>query len=93
LALTTVVGFPVVGFTLRRIPGWRRFGTWLVVAGPLTLALTVLYFMTFTPTIEGIQHGIAGLTERVLVVELDAWYIALGFLALHRSVSGGKSVK
>jgi hypothetical protein len=82
LALTTVVGFPVAGFILRRIPSWRRFGTWLVVAGPLTLALTVLYFMTFTPTIEGIQHGIAGLTERVLVLELDAWYVAIGWLAV-----------
>src|SRR3982074_1187633 len=29
LALTTVVGFPAIGFFLRRIPTWRRFGTWL----------------------------------------------------------------
>ena len=84
LALTTVVGFPVVGFILRRIPSWRRFGTWLVAAGPLTLALTVLYFMTFTPTVEGIQHGVAGLTERVLVLELDAWYVALGWLVISK---------
>jgi hypothetical membrane protein len=84
LALTTVVGFPTVGFILRRLPSWRTFGTWLVVAGPLTLALTVLYFMTFTPTIEGIQHGVAGLTERILVLELDAWYVALGWLAVRR---------
>jgi hypothetical protein len=79
LALTTVGGFPVVGLFLRRIPTWRRFGTWLLLAGPLTLALTVLYFMTFTPTVEGSMHGIAGLTERVLVLELDAWYVALGW--------------
>jgi hypothetical membrane protein len=84
LALTTVVGFPTVGFILRRVPSWRNFGTWLVAAGPLTLALTVLYFMTFTPTIEGIQHGVAGLTERILVLELDAWYVALGWLAVRR---------
>src|SRR6202030_3896924 len=64
LALTTVVGFPVIGYLLRRIPTWRGFGTWLIAAGPLTLALTVLYFATFTPTVEGIQHGVAGLTER-----------------------------
>jgi len=92
LALTTVVGFPVMGFFLRRIPSWRRFGTWLLLGGPLTLALTALYFMTFTPTIEGIQHGVAGLIERFLVLELDAWYVALGFLASRRSVSAGKSV-
>jgi hypothetical protein len=84
LALTTVVGFPVIGFVLRRVPSWRAFGSWLIAAGPLTLALAVLYFATFTPTIEGIQHGVAGLTERILVVELQAWYVALGWLAFRR---------
>jgi hypothetical protein len=84
LALTTIAGFPVVGFLLRRIPSWRNFGTWLVAAGPLTLALTVLYFMTFTPTVEGIQHGVAGLTERLLVLELDAWYVAIGWLVISK---------
>jgi len=85
LALTTVVGFPVIGFFLRRLPSWRRFGSWLVAAGPLTLALTVLYFATFTPTIEGVQHGVAGLTERFLVLELQAWYAAIGWLAFYKS--------
>jgi hypothetical membrane protein len=85
LALTTVLGFPIIGYLLRRVPRWRRFGSWLIVAGPVTLALTVLYFATFTPTIEGIQHGVAGLTERILVVELQAWYVAIGWLAFRRS--------
>jgi hypothetical protein len=85
LALTTVVGFPVVGYLLRQIPSWRGFGSWLIVAGPVTLALTVLYFATFTPTVEGVQHGVAGLTERILVLELQAWYVAIGWLAFNRS--------
>jgi len=84
LALTAIAGFPAVGLMLRRIPEYRRLGTWLVVAGPLTLALTVLYFLTFTPTIEGVQTGVAGLTERALVLELQAWYVALGWLAFRR---------
>ena len=84
LALTTVVGFPVIGYLLRRVPAWRRFGSWLMAAGPVTLALTVLYFATFTPTIEGIQHGVAGLTERILVVELQAWIGALGWFAFRK---------
>jgi hypothetical protein len=85
LALTTAVGFPVVGVLFRRLPSWRNFGAWLIAAGPLTLALTVLYFATFTPTIEGIQHGVAGLTERLLVLELQAWYVALGWVAFTMS--------
>ena len=85
LALTAVVGFPVIGFLLRRVTSWRRFGSWLLVAGPVTLALTALYFATFTPTIEGVQHGVAGLTERLLVLELQAWYVALGWLAFNKS--------
>lgn len=85
LALTTVVGFPVVGYLLRKVRSWRGFGSWLIVAGPVTLALTVLYFATFTPTVEGVQHGVAGLTERILVLELQAWYVAIGWLAFNRS--------
>jgi hypothetical protein len=85
LALTAVVGFPVIGLLLRRVPSWRQFGLWLLVAGPVTLALTVLYFATFTPTIEGIQHGIAGLTERILVLELQGWYVALAWVAFNKS--------
>src|SRR5258708_197772 len=85
LALTAVVGFPVAGFLLRRVPSWRRFGSWLIAAGPLTLALTVLYFATFTPTIEGVQHGVAGLTERLLVLELQAWDVAIGWLAFKKT--------
>jgi hypothetical membrane protein len=87
LALTTVIGFPVIGYLLRRVPSWRGVGSWLIAAGPVTLALTVLYFATFTPTIEGIQHGVAGLTERILVVELQAWYVAIGWLAFRRGGS------
>jgi hypothetical protein len=86
LALTTVVTFPIVGLLLRRVPTWRRFGTWLMVAGPVTLALAVLYFLTFTPTVEGVRTGVAGLTERILVIELQAWYVAMGWMVFRRGV-------
>jgi len=84
-ALTAVVGFPVIGHLLRRLPTWRTFGSWLIAAGPVTLALAVVYFASFTPTIEGVQHGVAGLTERILVLELEAWYVAIGWLAFSRT--------
>ena len=81
LALSTVAGFPILGLFLRRVRRWRRIGNGLIVAGPLTLALAILYFATFNPTVEGVQTGIAGLTERVLVLEIQAWYVAMGWVA------------
>ncbi|MGZ6046374.1 MAG: hypothetical protein ACXWNW_17755 [Isosphaeraceae bacterium] len=34
---------------------------------------------------KGVQHGVAGLTERILVLELQAWYVAIGLLTFNRS--------
>lgn len=82
---TPVVAFPLAGRYLRRIPGWRRFGTLLLLlGGPLTLALLVAFFMTFQPTADGAEHGIAGLVQRAGVVEVHAWLVAMGWLAYRR---------
>jgi uncharacterized protein DUF998 len=85
--VTPVLSFAVNGFLLRRTRRFRRFGTWLLLGSPLTLALTVLYFLTFSPTIAGIRTGVAGLTERLLVVEVFVWFVALGALAFHEKRS------
>jgi Protein of unknown function (DUF998) len=84
LALTTVATLPLAGFFLRRLPGWKALGTGLLVAGPVTAMLVVVYFATFTPTVEGIQTGIAGLTERLLIIEIQAWYVLLGLVAFRK---------
>src|SRR5215831_14961043 len=39
---TPVLSFLVSGLVLRRVPRWRRFGSWLLLGSPLTLALLVL---------------------------------------------------
>jgi hypothetical protein len=79
-----VLTFLIAGLLLRRIPGWRRFGSWLLVASPLTLVLLVLYFATFSPTATGARTGVAGLTERILVTEVLFWFAALGWLTFRR---------
>lgn len=80
LALTSIAGFPFCGFVLRRSPGWRGFGTWLVGGGALTLVLTVALTVTFKSTPRGAGGaGLGGLTERVLVTQIMAWYVALGW--------------
>ncbi len=81
LAVTPIGGFLVAGLLLRRVAGWRRFGTWLLLGSLLTLALTVLFFATFDPEVAGAGVGIAGLTQRALIAEIHAWYAALGWLA------------
>lgn len=80
-----VLSFVVIGLLLRRVQRWRRFGNWLLLGSPMTLALTVLYFLTFSPTVAGTQTGVAGLTERILAVEVQAWFVAMGWLAFRRS--------
>ncbi len=75
------VSFPVAGRYFRRLPGWRGFGTWLMVAAPVTVVLVVLFFATFTPTADGAQHGIAGLVQRIAVTEVLASFVAMGALA------------
>lgn len=78
---TPVVGFPAAGLFLRGVPGWRRFGNWLLFGGPLTLVLVVLFFWTFDPAAAGAGVGVAGITQRVLSVEVHAWFVAMGLLA------------
>ncbi len=80
-----VIGFVVAGLQLRRIPGWRRFGNWLLVASPLTLVLLIVAQATFSQAAIMAGTGVAGLTERVLCVELSGWWIAMSWLAFCKS--------
>jgi len=83
-----VASFLVTGLLLRRSPRWGPLAKWLLFASPLTLALFVLYFVTFSPTAEGATTGIAGLTERILVTEVFVWFVALGWTAFRARTTG-----
>ncbi len=76
-----IMGFLATGFFLRDIPRWRRFGNWLFLGSPLTLLLLVLFFLTFQYETVSAGLGVAGLTERILVIETQAWYVTMGWLA------------
>lgn len=88
---TPVVSFLATGAFLRGIPGWRRFGTWLLLGSPLTLVLLVGFFLTFDPAAAGANMGMAGLVQRVLALEVHAWFMAMGWLAYRRSTVGWTS--
>jgi hypothetical protein len=89
---TPVAAFLVTGHYLRGIPGWRRFGTWLLLGSPLTLALLVAFFATFEPTTDGAEQGIAGLVQRLLILQLHGWFVAMGWACLSAASRSRSSV-
>jgi hypothetical membrane protein len=78
---TPVVSFLLIGLYLRGVPGQRRFGNALLLASPLTLALFVIYNLSFSQAATAAGHGTAGLTQRVLFVEVLVWFVAMGLRA------------
>lgn len=81
---TPVVSFLVLGLLLRRIPHWRQVSSWLILSSPLTLGLVILSLATFDQTAVIAGRGIAGLTERILCLELAALFTTLSWLAYRR---------
>jgi hypothetical membrane protein len=77
-----VLGFLAAGLALRRQPGTRRLGRALLVAAPLTLLLVVIYFVSFDQATTAANQGIAGLTQRVAMLDIHAWYLVLGLAAV-----------
>jgi hypothetical protein len=82
---TPVLSFLVLGLLLRPIPTWRQLGNCLLLASPLTLELVILSLVTFDQTAVMAGRGIAGLTERMLCVELAVVFITLSWLAYQKS--------
>ena len=78
---TPVISFLITGLHLRDLPGWHRFGNKLLVAAPLTLVLFVLYTVSFDQVAVAEGHGVAGLTQRLLFVNILTWFAAMGLLA------------
>ena len=83
---TPVVGFLVTGFVLWRRQRWRRIGRWLLLASSLTLVLVYSLFQAVLPGEALHLTQLGGLIERAALVEIHAWYVALGWLGFRRSI-------
>ncbi len=81
VAATPAISFPVAGAFFRTLPRWRRFGTWLLVAGPATLLFLVAYLVSFDQAAAGANEGVAGVTSRLLGLAVHVWYVAMGWRA------------
>jgi hypothetical protein len=83
--VTPVLSFLATGLFFRGIPRWRRFGSWLLLASPITLLLMIGYFGTFAQATVAAGQAVAGLTQRILIVEIHAWFAAVGWFAFRSS--------
>jgi hypothetical membrane protein len=63
----------------------HTFGFGLATATPLTLILLIAFFAAFEPTADGAEHGIAGLVQRLLILQIHGWFVAMGLLAYLRN--------
>lgn len=85
-----VVALTTTGLLLRRRRGWRGWGTYTLIAGIATLALVLFMFWTFTPGTPLAAARPGGLMERIVTVEIMAWYVVAG-LRLFRGEAGPRS--
>jgi hypothetical membrane protein len=80
VALLSMMGaFTVSGLGLVRTPQWRAWGTYSLVAALVTLVLVAIEFWAFTPGTPLAPAQVGGLLERVLSVEMLAWYVVFGW--------------
>jgi hypothetical protein len=84
---TPVVSFLITGWYLRSVPGWHRFGNRLLLASPITLVLFIAYNLSFSQAAVAAGQGVAGLTQRVLFVEILGWFVAMGWLAYRQTTA------
>jgi uncharacterized protein DUF998 len=80
-----IITFPIVGFILRRVSGWKSFGTWMLIAGCLLTLLLLIGFDTSVPLSQmATGGGTYGLWQRALFIEVQAWYVALAWIGLRQ---------
>jgi hypothetical membrane protein len=80
VALVSMISaFIVIGLGLRRNIQWRAWGTYSLVAALVTLLLVAVEFWAFRPGTPLAPARVGGLMERVLSVEMLAWYVVFGW--------------
>jgi hypothetical membrane protein len=77
--LSMVSAFTIIGLGLWRNFKWRGWGTYSLAAALVTLVLVAVEFWVFTPGTPLASAQVGGLMERVLSVEMLAWYVVFGW--------------
>ena len=94
LTLAPILGFTMIGRRLLQQPEWRRHGRSLIrIATPVGLLLVVVFFATFDPEAAGAGEGFAGLSQRALILHLQAWIVTIGWIAMRRVPPGNNEIQ
>jgi hypothetical membrane protein len=89
LVLAPIIGFTMIGRRLTPHPEWRTLGQLLTrIATPVGLLLVVVFFATFDPEAAGAGEGFAGLSQRALVIHLQAWIVTIAWTTMRRTADG-----
>ncbi|HVH15107.1 MAG TPA: DUF998 domain-containing protein [Candidatus Angelobacter sp.] len=66
----------IMGRELRRVPAWRRYGTYSFINGVLFLIL--VFPINFLPGILASDFGVTGLLQRIELVGIFGWFVITG---------------
>jgi hypothetical membrane protein len=78
------LGFLATGLLLRGDPAWRGWAVYSLLASLATVALVALTFYTYAPSVPPVAR-LGGHMERVVFLEILAWYVAFGWRLFGRS--------
>jgi hypothetical membrane protein len=91
----SVIGFMAAGALLWRVPGWRGFSIYALIAGVIGLVLVVFQNLAFAAQ-YGLMPGspladvpVGGLAERLVFLNILAWYSVAGW-RLFRASAGDR---
>jgi hypothetical membrane protein len=76
--LGAVLAFLLTGLLLRGDRAWRGWAVYSLIASLATAVLIAITFYTFSPSTPPTMR-LGGLMERVVFIEILAWYVAFGW--------------
>jgi hypothetical protein len=80
-----VAQFPIAALFLSSDRCRARFGNALLMAVSVTVAMLAWFFLSYDQAAITVGQGISGIPERLLLIEVQAWFVALGWLGYRRA--------
>lgn len=80
IIFSLVSAFLLTGWSLRKVPDWRWYGLYSMIAGIVTFGLFIVF-----AAVGARAPQFFGLWNRILIIEAFAWYVVMGWRFLTRN--------